>query len=155
MTDAKPVPSGVLSNWFYGCMSCGCGDPQSVLDELREWLECLDNDTVYELRAARLDQSTSGLVWAWMSMLDNAGLTEHGTCLPGWLTTAGKRVLEAIRQHPSVAKWEDGVTAEEYEEWGWWPNEEERNRSEREDTSRNNWESVVSVRSCARTRGEE
>lgn len=127
------VPSGVLSNWFYDNISCGCGNPQSVLDELVVWLDAMSDSTssAGELLVARLDQSTPGLVWAWMSMLDNAGLTEHGSCLPGWLTESGCYVLSAIRNHPDIRKWEDGPTVEEYEEWGWWPHRQSAQRRRR------------------------
>jgi len=121
-------PSGILSNWFFINVTCGCGNPQSVCDLLVEWLTALGSGgAAYDLRndhRGRAGPRLYGYIEAWMSVIDDLGLCEHGTSLPGWITPAGNRVLAALRAYPNRNAWEDGPTAEEDELWRDWPQKE-------------------------------
>ena len=35
----------------------------------------------------------------YLDLLDEKGLTEHGSCIPGWLTEKGKHLLDDLNEY--------------------------------------------------------
>lgn len=87
---------------------CGCGAPWHNLSYLRERLAFLDWqqklglgdnwDDTYALLCRRERElfggdSGAGFFYYWC---DSKGLVEHGSSLPGWLSTEGRVLLKAL-----------------------------------------------------------
>lgn len=92
---------------------CGCGDPESAAEWLRDLLMLLDtsgqDSAVWEARSKALDAH-----WAKVVIADEQGQhygplyyiinywiteqewTEHGGCVPGWTTDKGKAAIEVL-----------------------------------------------------------
>lgn len=86
-----------LSDRVFGW--CGCGQPVDALQWVYEQLKPFDNEDGLwrpseEYKAAHSDGELN-FFWYW---LDNLEFTEHGGCVPGWLTFEGKRVLAALKR---------------------------------------------------------
>lgn len=94
--------------------ACGCGSPEIHVRYVRDALRAVANapdftDRVYESYAKwlgklnewrsdmaevfRNDNRAEQFMWYW---LDRNGYTEHGSCVPGWLTDSGKATLEDL-----------------------------------------------------------
>jgi hypothetical protein len=89
---------------------CGCGDPESALTYLRDVMRTLKPDSLdmpprerdarYRERCAARNALMQGnpsadFTYYW---LDNQGLTEHGSVVPGWLTEAGENLLADLEE---------------------------------------------------------
>lgn len=71
---------------------CGCGNPTNVLRYVHRMLS--------DLKARRKRSEISGtpeqdFFWYWA---DNEKITEHGSCIPGWLTNKGEQLLAIIER---------------------------------------------------------
>jgi len=111
-----------LREFLYGDMGmCGCGQPENFFKFLRDslrfykkrqemWETKQDSMGLYEeyMKSIGMEERP-GLAYWWMYWLDHVDLTEHGGCVPGWLTHFGVIVLEAME--------EIGETEEEIEDF--------------------------------------
>jgi hypothetical protein len=89
---------------------CGCGDPDENLIYIRDSLR-LFRDFPYDAKQENWEsyykryreavdkqfgsEKSEYFMWYW---LDSKGYTEHGGCLPGWLTESGKELLEDLEE---------------------------------------------------------
>jgi hypothetical protein len=82
---------------------CGCGVPEEALrvyrDALRLVAMTMQTKPTKRPREA-LFHGDSGLEFFVWYRLDDLGLTEHGGCVPGWLTDDGKALLDALNAFP-------------------------------------------------------
>jgi len=60
--------------------------------DLAFWAEWCKKDTAAQTAALGSEESAYFFFW-WA---DDKGYTEHGSCLPGWLTDRGKALLELL-----------------------------------------------------------
>lgn len=93
---------GVAMDWscfvFDEIGLCGCGDPVAAAQLLIQVLEWLDERPQSARSYLALGESLPNgplreLIFHW---IDDREWTEHGTCLPGWLTERGKRALKVL-----------------------------------------------------------
>ncbi len=84
----------------------GSGDPESVIEKLRDLL-ALSESEKWDSRFELLGDNPDG--WMWLSVLEIAGLVEHGTSIRcSWRTYKGDRTLAALRKYGcDPAKWSD------------------------------------------------
>lgn len=83
---------------------CGCGFPEDALEFLRQALAHVkmraDENVTFE--AVKQDElsvfGSQGCAYFMYYVLDKAELTEHGGCVPGWLTKEGKELLEDLEE---------------------------------------------------------
>lgn len=79
---------------------CGCGSPEAALSALCDLLETLDlpweDGSRQRMKAALCPND--GLRYALWYYLTEAGLLEHGTSVPGWLTGDGKNFVREVRR---------------------------------------------------------
>lgn len=95
-----------LQEWYDNqAQWCYCGNPTSAVELVKAGLELADSwakPTNYYKRWEALCVERLGSVGVqnmlWY-MFDAWGWTEHGGCVPGWLTAKGKRVLELLNEH--------------------------------------------------------
>ena len=98
---------------------CGCGGPDDNLLYVRDSMRLLRNfhskehdkekeswDDFHKRHRAAVDDhfKLSGaeyFMWYW---LDEKGFTEHGGCVPGWLTAEGEALLDDLEE---ITKAED------------------------------------------------
>ena len=91
---------------------CGCGQPDSVLEMMRDGMELMSDEWRETHEEARKDHrvyfaelqkrqleifgnwAMADFFWHW---LDANDLSEHGGSVPGWLTKSGHDLLEDIR----------------------------------------------------------
>lgn len=76
------------------CMGfCCCGDPEAVTGYVSRKLKEIRD------RSFHPDGYTAEnyFFWYWA---EAAGLTEHGSCVPGWLTKDGEALIDAIDALP-------------------------------------------------------
>jgi len=86
---------------------CGCGDNEANLELIGKGLEHIDSmhpdgvdfdDWWHKWKDAGVaicgNESSKQFFFYWC---DKEGLTEHGGCIPGWLTAKGKSVLSALK----------------------------------------------------------
>lgn len=95
---------------------CGCGDPDTALEELKLALEAiyLPEDTSDEAWKSRWekklapwkDRMPPGVAYMIWYMLDDAWLLEHGGSVPGWLTKEGNQLLEFLQAGATKERWE-------------------------------------------------
>lgn len=69
---------------------CGCSCPSQNLDYIKRELERIASKQIYGNNISDSEQFFQ--YWA-----DANELTEHGFCLPGWLTEKGKALIELIK----------------------------------------------------------
>lgn len=75
---------------------CGCGDPDAAMELLRDVLRLLKGHEWYSEKMKALLPS-EGLNYLVLYMLNNNGLTEHGTSVNcSWLTDKGEEILKDI-----------------------------------------------------------
>ena len=99
-------PVDVILTGFLGF--CGCGSPDAALGYLRDVLMYVDephhwsldhrdewkkNHVEWRKRGDSLF-TTEGSKYLIYYVLDKEGLTEHGGCVPGWLSSKGREILE-------------------------------------------------------------
>jgi hypothetical protein len=87
---------------------CGCGNPDEALGYVREALQLIDNrkqlvwkdKMTYEQWAADVDKlfPVVGSDYFMWYFLDHKGFTEHGSSVPGWLTTKGEELLADLNE---------------------------------------------------------
>lgn len=81
---------------------CGCGEPSGNLDYVRIGLKLLQEATELEREDYAKERSrifgTNGSVNFFYYWADKEELTEHGGCLPGWLSPKGKVLLEDLEK---------------------------------------------------------
>lgn len=101
-------------NFFYNKgFTCGCGEPEKVVEFVRDMLRALkmststpgnDLDSNFDKGIALMSQlvmleTHPGIGWMLMSLIEHAGLSEHGTNVRcSWLTDQGLKMLEALEQ---------------------------------------------------------
>jgi hypothetical protein len=110
-----------LSDWaFTQFIICGCGEPECVLEKLRDLLKYYSMEWEDRKRQRELlsnligsdeygcPQTTDG--WMWVYLLCRLDLTEHGGNVIGsWLTGKGEQILAALEEHGcDPHKWEEG-----------------------------------------------
>lgn len=66
------------------------------------WVESENGDAVKQRRA--LGDEPSAYFFFWWA--DEKGYTDHGSCLPGWLTDKGKALLELLDLLAAEPEWE-------------------------------------------------
>lgn len=91
-----------LNDWVFGELGfCGCGDPAGALTFLRDTLNLM-NQEFYSRYAEMQKRFPDGpLSWSYLYMLDDKGLTEHGSNIRGcWLTEKGQTILAALNAYP-------------------------------------------------------
>lgn len=83
---------------------CGCGSPEAAGKLIRDILIVLEKqfDIPYEEYRKGIKDllPNDGLEMVVFYFLDNQGIIEHGTCVPGWLTQKGKDLLEILKASP-------------------------------------------------------
>lgn len=74
---------------------CGCGYPISVLYALKEEMEIIKSEDIDKLKRSDsiIDEGHRHIIWY---LLDSRNFTEHGGCVPGWLTDRGEGLLNDI-----------------------------------------------------------
>lgn len=91
---------------LYGLGFCGCGNPDTAYEALRDTLACFDagdiSDGDWKARCERVDawfkERGEGYSYLLLYFIDAAGLLEHGGSVGGsWLTEEGKNVLAVLR----------------------------------------------------------
>lgn len=89
---------------------CGCGDPESNLNYLREVLSYIDLRVGFRTSEEKLKEIKAALFPEERAMdfifyvLDEMGLVEHGSCLPGWLSPKGRELLEDLEELKAAGK---------------------------------------------------
>jgi hypothetical protein len=90
---------GVLSGF------CGCGDPESAYEHLRDVLRAFKAPFETRLDSVEklLKAEHPGMYWAYLYWLDHAGLTEHGGSVRGsWLTDKGEYLLDLLEKDAHI-----------------------------------------------------
>tara|TARA_Y100000310_G_scaffold299375_1_gene334191 strand:+ start:3278 stop:3688 length:411 start_codon:yes stop_codon:yes gene_type:complete len=82
---------------------CGCGMPDESLMYIRKILRLIHSLHVEEYdpnQWKELDQffSSEGEKYTMFYMLEKLELTEHGGCVPGWVTDKGIELLEDLEK---------------------------------------------------------
>lgn len=78
---------------------CGCGYPDEAWKLVHQLLRLHDNRQRAATNVAQELIGTAGAIQIVFGVLDNAGLTEHGTSLwGGWLTDRGKWLLNVLNR---------------------------------------------------------
>jgi hypothetical protein len=94
---ADLTPLNLQAYFYHAFKACGCSEMQAMHEtvlKLLEWHEGEKKVRYHELF------NQPGVFYILAGMLDNLGLAEHGTAIRyAWLTSDGKRLLEALRQH--------------------------------------------------------
>jgi len=76
---------------------CGCGLPRAAtiaLYEVLNYIEYCMSDEETDAVTQPFEDGVSTLIYY---MLDDKELTDHGGCVPGWLTAEGKLVLHELK----------------------------------------------------------
>ena len=88
---------------------CGCGDPTSALKYVARALRLIqdysDGPHDFSSSAERYNKMCScyasdGEKYFVWYVLTSHGLLEHGTCVPGWVTDAGREFMEDVESLP-------------------------------------------------------
>ncbi len=83
---------------------CGCGSPEDALEFLRQSLAHVKmrSDEAITFEAITQDElsvfGSQGCAYFMYYVLDKAGLTDHGGCVPGWITKEGEELLEDLEE---------------------------------------------------------
>ena len=92
---------------------CSCGEPERWLRVVRAGLEYLDRPVLDQAWEEHFENAINPRLqtdegWFVFYALDSWGLTEHGCCIPGWLTDEGRELLMLLREIDcDGGKWED------------------------------------------------
>ena len=83
---------------------CMCGDPESNLEFIRDTLIFINGNKEIRSFEERENQAkelfkTREIRNFVFYVLDEKGLTEHGSCIPGWLTEKGKHLLDDLNEY--------------------------------------------------------
>lgn len=85
----------MILNW------CGCGCPKDALNYVKKVLKGISmiyKDENYGFRGFEKEFPDSGARYTILYVLDERGLTDHGTSVPGFLTEKGKEILKDLEQ---------------------------------------------------------
>jgi hypothetical protein len=105
-----------LQEYIYGELGfCGCGLPEETIALLRDVLSVIESDEPnYKALLPLLDhKKTPGLVYTYLYLLDDKGLTDHGSgVMACWLTDKGSELLDSLRQYTTqeICEWKDKLT---------------------------------------------
>ena len=93
-----------LHMWVFTDLGfCGCGDPEGSLDFLRDSLNDINKESDERWNAMKARFPEGPMSWTYLYMLDDKGLTEHGSNIRGcWLTDKGKAILELLNKYSSA-----------------------------------------------------
>jgi len=92
---------------------CGCGMPEKALLFIRDVLAHVQERFDLELPWSETEirrkaiLPTYGIEYFTFYMLDDLGLLEHGSSVPGWLTDEGKAVLNLLNKFKEEYEKED------------------------------------------------
>jgi len=90
LVNIEDLPKSIVK---FKELLCGCGQPAICWDYLHEFLKTRDNDTPYK-------NTENALELFFMYVVDNCGMTEHGTSIYGaWLTEEGKTALSWLNEN--------------------------------------------------------
>lgn len=97
--DQTPLED--IYNWVFCELAfCGCGDPEGALEFLRDTLNLLNKEFDERCNGIKKRFPDSPMSWSYLYMLDDKGLTEHGSNIRGcWLTDKGKGILAALNAY--------------------------------------------------------
>lgn len=111
----KPADEDDVERWL-GQYWCGCGDPASAYESLREvmaWWQprgeepapyCLSLENLKKFEA----KHDKGVTMMILYFMDGSGITEHGGSVYGsWLTPLGERLKEYLEANPDLGKEDD------------------------------------------------
>lgn len=89
---------------------CGCGLPEYTykfifngLKHIKKLGDCGCNYKLWEQEGKEIFH-TSGIKYFFYYVLDNIGLTEHGSSVPGWLTVEGEILLDIMIKNENETK---------------------------------------------------
>lgn len=87
-----------INDWVFCDLGfCGCGNPEGALDFLRDTLNLIDKEFDERWEGMKNRFPDNPMSWTYLYMLDDKGLTEHGSNIRGcWLTEKGKDILTAL-----------------------------------------------------------
>lgn len=85
---------------------CGCGMPADALEYVRKALQLVDDVVIWGDRSAHEQWeerkrelfSDDGAEYFMWYFLNDKGLTDHGTSVPGWLTDKGIELLSDLME---------------------------------------------------------
>jgi hypothetical protein len=79
---------------------CGCGRPADVLHLFAQILAVIEDGdgNQWDRIEALVSEDPGRVVYALLYAIDDTGLTEHGSAVPGWLTDKGKSFLAQYRR---------------------------------------------------------
>ena len=82
---------------------CGCGSPDLALKYVKQSLELVQDyqDLEYEgweVKKNKFFNNNEGSEYFMWYFLNDKGLTEHGSCVPGWLSESGKELLSDLKE---------------------------------------------------------
>lgn len=110
-------------------IGCGCGDPDSAYEALREHLSKHISITDHDDETAWNESVTwryewldahKGYGWLLLYALEVAGLTEHGSNIStGWLTDLGREVLKFLDEAAAVSPTDLSEAIEDAKEEYW------------------------------------
>lgn len=94
-TDISLIGSGILG-------FCGCGDPEEAIKYVHKGLQLVNikkdiHFTEWEKELNKVFTDLGSIYFMWY-FLNNKELTEHGSCVPGWLTTKGEELLSDLNE---------------------------------------------------------
>lgn len=80
---------------------CGCGMPEEVLELMYEVLKNIDFDIDWDTRHKRDEElmPTDAIKYTVWNVLNNKGMLEHGSSLPGWKTEKGMEFQELLGEY--------------------------------------------------------
>lgn len=92
---------GEIHDWLFCDLGfCGCGDPEAALEFLRDTLNLLNKEFDERWDGMQKRFPDGPMSWTYLYMLDDKGLTEHGSNIRGcWLTDKGKDILSALNAY--------------------------------------------------------
>lgn len=85
---------------------CGCGSNESAMEFVRDALQLVkerhlsSHEEAWKIILEKQNtlfhnDNIMFFTWYW---LDDKGLTEHGSSVPGWLTNKGKEILDDLNE---------------------------------------------------------
>ncbi len=101
----------LLQGYFLGF--CCCGIPEQSIELAANALKLLNEEREpyheFSLKASRLFHGNEAVEWFVWYGLSKADLTEHGGCVPGWVSEKGKQFLHLYDQYLEVKELEENL----------------------------------------------